>query len=177
MPKVNQSAEFSSRLKLLFWAAFSLLLGLGMIFFPYRLFGILMTLLPWALLLAGVKNLVDFVQLYRRNKKFLLKLSGAVLLLVSGALLLKFIHWRDVVLWYIFVGYLIISAYIIMRPAWQPGLEKQIFSRTAGALTVWGFAVLLLFMPRSGLSEALLLLGVFTVGWGMFQLLLPPAER
>ena len=91
--------------------------------------------------------------------------------------LFRWAEWRDGVLWYIFVGYLIFSAYLNMRPAWLPGVEKHAFARYAGGLTVWGFAVLLLFMPRSGLSDALQLLGIFTVAWGLYQLFLPPCRE
>lgn len=177
MLKVTQSAEFSSRLKLLISAVVSLGLGLGMIFFPYRLFGILMTLLPWVLLLSAAGKFAEFIKLRQQRKKYFVQLVFSILLTAAGAMLLYFTHWRDIVLWYIFAGYLFVSAYITMRPVWQPGVEKQIFARSLGALTVWGFALLLLFMPRSGLSEALQLLGIFTAAWGVFQLLLPPVEH
>ena len=177
MLKVTQSAEFASRLKLLFSAVVSLGLGIGMIFLPYRLFGILMTVLPWVLLLSGAVKFANFIKLRQQRKKYFMQLVFSILLVIAGVLLLKFTHWRDVVLWYIFTGYLFVSAYITMRPIWQPGVEKQIFTRLLGALTVWGFVLLLLFMPRSGLSEALQLLGIFTAAWGVYQLLLPQVEH
>ena len=71
----------------------------------------------------------------------------------------------------------LLSAYANMRPAWRPGLERHVFARYAGGIIVCGFAMLLLFMPRSGLSDALQLLGVFSAAWGIYQLLLPPCRE
>ena len=82
-------------------------------------------------------------------------------------------QWRDVILWYLFIVYLVYSAYQLWQPVRARGVAKQIFWRSLGGLTAAGFAVMLLLKPRSGLSEALMLLGGFLICWGTFQLLLP----
>ena len=174
----SKTFSMSLRFQLMFLAAFSLALGIGLVIWPFIFFGCMVMALPWGLLavalliwLAGLRGISDW-----RRKKRLPSLIGGSLFLIGGLLLLHFSHWRDMVLWYIFAAYLIFSAYCMLRPAWLPGVEKQSFARWIGALTVWGFVVLLLFMPRSGLSDALQLLGVFTAGWGAYQLLLPPHQ-
>lgn len=170
------TATFNHRLLLLFWACFSLLLGLGFIFYSFVVFGYLVTLLPWILSAAGAGLFLSGVPRKSAGQKYFRFALGTVIL-CCGAALFRWAEWRDGVLWYIFVGYLIFSAYLNMRPAWLPGVEKHAFARYAGGLTVWGFAVLLLFMPRSGLSDALQLLGIFTVAWGLYQLFLPPCRE
>ena len=166
------------RWQLLFWAVFSLLLGLGFIFYGFVVFGYLTVILPW--LLTGCGLLCWFRGVMsRKNKRshaYTAIVAGAVIF-CCGIILFKWAQLRDGVLWYIFVLYLIFSAYFTMRPAWRPGLEKYAFSRWLGGLTVWGFAVLLLLMPRSGLSDALQLLGIFSAAWGVYQIMLPPVRE
>ena len=166
----------SWRLQLIFWAAFSLLQGLGLTVMPFVVFGYLLAALPWGLIVLGCWLLLAGFHNRSRRQKHLPELFVGAAVGAAGVLLIYWVHWRDVVLWYLFVGYLIVSAYCTVRPAWQTGVERQVFARWIGALTVWGFAALLLFMPRSGLSDALQLLGIFTVGWGVFQIAMPPHQ-
>ena len=175
-----QSAEnFTSgcRFKLAVWALATLLLGLAMLFYPYVVFGYLVESLPWVILFSGAFFGVKALALKRRRKKYLPSMIAAVVLLGGGAALFWQPVWRDTVLWYVFAGYLIISGWQNLRPTRLPGVEKQTVSRYAGALAVWLMALLMLLKPRSGLSEALLLLSVFFISWGAFQLLLPPPRE
>lgn len=169
------SANFQHRLQLLFWAVFSLLLGVGFIFSGFVVFGYLVAVLPWVLSTAGAILVISGIP--RKSKHRYMRIIPGAIILCAGLALFRWAHWRDSVLWYIFVLYLVISAYVNMRPAWHPGLEKHAFARYMGGLTVWGFAALLLFMPRSGLSDALTLLGIFTVAWGIYQTALPPCRE
>ena len=170
------TTKFNNRLQLLFWACFSLLLGLGFIFRGFAVFGYLIAILPWFLSIAGAVWAISAILRKSGKNKYLPMLAGA-LIFCCGLILFYRVQWRDVVLWYIFAGYLFLSAYLNMRPAWRPGLEKHAFARYSGGLTVCVFAVLLLFMPRSGLSDALQLLGIFTAAWGIYQLALPPCRE
>ena len=163
------------RRQLLFWAVFSLLLGFGFLFFRFVIFGYLSMLLPWALCLVGAGLIFNGIP--RKSKRRYIKIAAGILIAALGGVLFYWARWRDSVLWYIFVLYLLISAYNNMRPAWLPGVEKHVFARCAGGLTVWGFAALLLLMPRSGLSDALQLFGIFSAAWGMYQILLPPGRE
>lgn len=165
----------NQRMQLVFWAIFSLLLGASFIFYGFVVFGWLVTVLPWALSISGIVLLLSGVPRKSRRRYFKIVL-GAVIF-CGGAALFRWAEWRDGVLWYIFVGYLILSAYQTMRAARLPGVERHAFARYIGGVTVWGFSALLLFMPRSGLSDALQLLGAFAAAWGVYQLLLPPPDR
>ncbi|MBR2356395.1 MAG: hypothetical protein IKA65_00025 [Lentisphaeria bacterium] len=169
------TATFNDRLQLLFWACFSLLLGLGFIFYGFVVFGYLVAALPWILSVAG--GLIFLSGILRKSRRGYFKIVLGAVIFCCGIALFRWPEWRDGVLWYIFTAYLAISAYINMRPAWRRGVEKHVFARYAGGLTVWGFAALLLFMPRSGLSDALQLLGFFAAAWGVYQLLLPPGRE
>ena len=166
---------FACRFKLLLWAAFLLALGLGLIFYSFTVFSYMVFLLPWALTAGGIllwtAGVID-----KRHRNYRKIISGAVIF-CGGIVLFRWSEWRDAALWYIFAGYLIISAWHTFRPVLMRGVERQPFARTIGALTVWSFAGLMLFMPRSGLSDALTLLGIFTAAWGAFQLLLPPVRE
>lgn len=169
------TAIFPHRLQLLFWACFSLLLGVGFIFYSFVVFGYLVAALPWVLSICGAGLFISGA-LHKGHRRYTKIISGA-LIFCGGLVLFHWGHWRDTVLWYIFVVYLLLSAYANMRPAWRPGLERHVFARYAGGIIVCGFAMLLLFMPRSGLSDALQLLGVFSAAWGIYQLLLPPCRE
>ena len=169
------SANFQHRLQLLFCALFSLGLGLGFIFSEFAVFAYLVMLLPWLLSISGILLVISAV--WRKRKHRSIKIASAAVLIAAGIVLFRWAYLRDPMLWYFFVLYLIVSAYINMRPAWHPGLEKHAFARYVGGVTVWGFAALLLFMPRSGLSDALTLLGCFTAAWGVYQILLPPCRE
>lgn len=170
------TTKFNYRWQLLLWACFSLLLGLGFIFSGFAVFGYLVAALPWILSLTGAFLAISNISRKPGKWKYFLIISGTVICL-GGTALFYWVQLRDVVLWYIFAGYLFLSAYLNMLPAWRPGLEKHAFARCVGGFTVWGFAALLLFMPRSGLSDALQLLGIFTAAWGMYQLALPPCRE
>lgn len=165
------------RFKLTAWAVVTLLLGAVMFFYPYIVFGYLVTALPWALLGGGVFCGLKTAALRRRRKKYFRSGWLAAVLLGAGGVLLWQTVWVDTVLWYIFALYLLISGWQNLRPVWIPGLEKQIWWRYAGSLTVWGFVLLMLLKPRSGLSEALMMLSLFFISWGIFQLLLPPPQE
>ena len=168
------TATFNHRLLLLFWACFSLLLGLVFIFYGFIVFGWLVTVLPWVLSISGIVLLLSGIP--RKSRRRYFKIVTGAVIFCCGAALFRWAEWRDGVLWYIFVGYLLLSAYQTMRAARLPGVERHAFARYIGGVTVWGFAALLLFMPRSGLSDALQLLGVFAAAWGLYQLLLPANE-
>lgn len=173
----EQIFKKSYRIKLAVWAATTLILGLGMLIWPFVVFRLLIVMLP-ALLIAGWLITAAWAwqcKANRRPHRRYWVLSGVLLL--SGILLYNFMQWRDVVLWYGFAAYLIISGWQNMRPVWRRGVEMQPVWRLLGALTVWAFAALMLCMPSSGLSEALRLLGVFTFSWGAFQLLIPPPQE
>lgn len=168
--------DFTRRIQLIFWAVFSLLLGVGFIFCGFVVFGYLVAALPWALSAAGLLLWFRSILPRRRRKNYAGTVLGAVVF-CCGIVLFRWAYLRDAFLWYIFVAYLIISAYVNMRPAWNRGVEKYVLARYIGGLTVWGFSALLLFMPRSGLSDALQILGVFSAAWGIYQLLLPPVRE
>ena len=172
------STKSNHRLQLLAGGCFSLLLGLGFIFYGFVVFGYLTVILPWLLTIGGLWCWGSGVisRKNKRNRAYTVIIAGAVIF-CGGIVLFKWAHLRDGALWYIFVGYLIVSAYFTMLPAWRPGLEKHAFARCMGGLTVWGFAALLLLMPRSGLSDALQLLGIFSAAWGVYQLSLPPCRE
>ena len=167
----------SCRIKLAIWALVTLLLGLAMLFYPYVVFGYLVESLPWAILIAGGVFATKAWTLKRRRKKYFPNMFAAVVLLGGSAAVFWQPSWRDTVLWYVFAGYLIISAWQTLRPTRLPGVEKQTVIRYAGALAVWLMALLMLLKPRSGLSDALLLLSVFLISWGAYQLLLPPPRE
>ena len=167
---------FTQRIQLIFWAVLSLLLGVGFICCGFVVFGYLVAVLPWALSAAGLLLWFRSILPRRGRKNYTGIVLGAVIF-CCGIALFRWAYLRDAFLWYIFVVYLIISAYINMRPAWRRGLEKYVIARYIGGLTVWGFSALLLFMPRSGLSDALQILGVFSAAWGVYQLLLPPVRE
>ena len=169
------SANFQHRLQLLFCALFSLGLGLGFIFSEFAVFAYLVMLLPWLLSIGGILLWISGIQ--RKSKRNYVKIVLGAIIFCIGIALFRWAYLRDPMLWYFFVLYLVVSAYINMRPAWHPGLEKHAFARYIGGVTVWGFAALLLFMPRSGLSDALTLLGCFTAAWGVYQILLPPCRE
>ena len=164
----------SYRIKLAVWAALTLLMGLGMLIWPFVIFRALMSLLPAVLVVSGITAAGWAWQCRQKRRPHRRYWLLAAALLIAGILLFNFMQWRDVVLWYGFAVYLMLSGWQNMRPVWQRGVEMQPVWRLLGALTVWAFAALMLCMPSSGLSEALRLLGVFTVSWGAFQLLLPP---
>ena len=165
------------RLKLTLGAAIALLLGGGMFFYPYVIFGYLVGVLPWCLLVLGAFFALNALRCRQRRKSYFPAALLALILLGDGALLLWRPAWCDTALWYIFAGYLLVSAWQVLLPARKPGVEKQTLWRYAGAISVWGFVALMLCKPRSGLSEALMLLGVFLVCWGIFQLLLPSPQE
>ena len=171
----DSKITFAFRFKLLLLAAFSLVLGLGLVFYSFTVFGYMIFLLPWVLTAAGILLWLAGV-LDKRRRNYRKIISGSIIF-CSGIVLFRWPEWRDAALWYIFAGYLIISARHTFQPVLMRGVEKQPFIRAIGALTVWGFAGLMLFMPRSGLSDALTLLGIFTAAWGAFQLLLPPVRE
>ena len=177
MNQTGKKFTANYQLKVIFRAIFILLLGLGMIFWPYRLFGLLVMILPWAAALCGLMALGKVVQLRKKRQKYYLPLLLAVVLLSGGGVLYWRPGWCDVVLWYVFAGGLFASACYVMQPVWMRGVERQIIWRLAGGMLAVGLAVLMLLKPRSGLSDALLLLGIFSVGWGFFQLLLPPPRE
>ena len=173
----EQIFKKSYRIKLALWAISTLILGLGMLIWPFVVFRLLIVILP-ALLIAGWLITAAWAWQCKSNRRPHRRYWGlSVILLISGILLYNFLQWRDVVLWYGFAAYLAISGWQNMRPVWQRGVEMQPVWRMLGALTVWAFAALMLCMPSSGLSEALRLLGVFTVSWGAFQLLIPPPQE
>ena len=177
MSQTGKTITSNYQLKVFFMAVFTLLLGGGMIFYPYRLFGMLVMILPWAAALGGFIALGSALQRRYKRKKYILQLFWAVLLLTGCAALYRFPGWCDAVLWYIFAGFLFASAWRIMQPVRMRGVERQIIWRLAGGVLATGLAVLMLLKPRSGLSDALMLLGFFSVGWGFFQLLLPPPRE
>ena len=173
----EQIFKKSYRIKLAIWAIATLLLGLGMLIWPFVTFRLLITLLPVVLIAAGVLTAMWAFQRRRNRRPYRRYWLLSAALLTGGTLLWIFLQWRDVALWYGFAVYLAVSGWQNMRPVWQRGVEMQPFWRILGALTVWAFAALMLYMPSSGLSEALRLLGVFTVSWGTFQLLIPPPQE
>ena len=173
----EQIFKKSYRIKLVIWAALTLFLGLGMLVWPFVVFRMLMSLLPAVLTVSGIIAAGWAFQCRRNRRPHRRYWLLAGVMLIAGILLWNFMQWRDVVLWYGFAAYLAVSGWQNMRPVWQRGVEMQPVWRMLGALTVWAFAALMLCMPSSGLSEALRLLGVFTVSWGAFQLLIPPPQE
>lgn len=169
----NSVFTFSYRFRMLAWAVVALLLGAAMLLIPYRTYGITVMLLPW-----GMTAAVIWRQLLMMNRKKRSKLIYLNLLLLAVPITLWFKPmWCDAALWYCLLLYLVLSGYHTLRPTWAKALEKQSLWRYLGVLTAWGFAVLLLLRPRSALSDALTLLGFFMIGWGLFQLLLPPPRE
>ncbi len=155
-------------------ALLTILLGLGMIFFPFRLFSYLVSFLPWGLLLSGAWCIVCARGKKRQRTSRIKWLFLAIILLADGLILYYQTQWRDIVLWYLLAFYWFFSAWQLLQPIWHRGVEKQTLARCLGVLPVFTLALLMLFRPRSGLSDALTLQGIFAVGWGLFQLLLPP---
>ncbi len=156
-------------------AALTLLLGAGLLYRPYWVFAWLVALLPPVLLSAGVwlVALGALADRRERGKRRRLLLAGLVLLASGGGLWFE-PSWRDAVLWYCFAGWLFYTAFLTIRPALARGVERQVFWRWGGGLAALGLGILMLWKPRSGLSDALLLLGGFALAWGVFQLALPP---
>lgn len=170
--------SFKYQLNNIIAASAALLLGLGMFFFPYRVFGGLVAILPYGLIFAALIGIVSGARLKRnRSKRYIPVMAAALAVGILGIVLLSQKHWCDSVLWYIFMLYLVFSAYRLLQPAWQRGLETQKIWRYLSALTVWGFALLMLFKPQSGLSDALTILSIFLIAWALFQLLLPPPQE
>ena len=164
---------FAYRSRMICHALLGIVFGAGMIFLPYWLFGVMMFLLPYGVWAAGLWQIVKALKLHSQRKNYVrILLCGLLLVAGAGLVFWKF-QWRDIILWYLFTLYLLYSAYQVWRPVRARGVAKQIFWRSLGSLTAAGFAVLLLLKPRSGLSEALTLLGGFLIAWGIFQLLLP----
>ena len=145
-----------------------------MLLTPFYTYGVMVTLLPFALLGSGVWLLLRNVMTRpRRVKRAIIDL----LLIIYCCILWIKPAWCDKTLWYCFMLYFVISGYQTLRPVWAKALERQSFWRHLGSLTVWGFALLMLLHPRSALSEALTLLGAFLISWGVFQLLLPSPKE
>ena len=72
------TATFNDRLQLLFWACFSLLLGLGFIFYGFVVFGYLVAALPWILSVAG--GLIFLSGILRKSRRGYFKIvPGAVI--------------------------------------------------------------------------------------------------
>jgi uncharacterized membrane protein HdeD (DUF308 family) len=145
-----------------------------LILLPRRVFALMCWLLPCVCVPCGLWNMFRAFQLPRKERwrRFGKFVAGAILL-ASGILLWVFFQWRTLVMWYVMVLYLAVSAWQNLRPVWARAVEKQIFWRVLGSITVLGFAVVMLRMPGSMLNTALMILGCFMIAWGMFQLLLP----
>ena len=116
------SANFQHRLQLLFCALFSLGLGLGFIFSEFAVFAYLVMLLPWLLSISGILLVISAV--WRKRKHRSIKIASAAVLIAAGIVLFRWAYLRDPMLWYFFVLYLVVSAYINMRPAWHPGWKN-----------------------------------------------------
>lgn len=152
------------------WGGLWLLLGAGLLFKPFLVFGCLMKLLPWSLLAVGVITaLLGFMS---RPVSRVRAIIGIVLTL-DGFVLLFESQWCDVVLWYGFALLLLWTAWDTLRWIFRPGTARQTFWRLAGGGVALAFGLLMLWKPRSGLSEALELLGIFALAWGVFLLALP----
>jgi len=150
--------------------AILLLLGGGLLIKPFVVFGYLVKFLPWVLLAVGA--VLAFAGFTGRPIRRVRAVIGIVLV-VDGFVLLFESRWRDVVLWYGFALLLLFTGWDTLRLAFRPGTARQTFWRLAGGGVALAFGALMLWKPRSGLSDALTLLGIFAVAWGIFLLALP----
>ena len=169
--------SFAYRFRMGCQALAGIIAGIFMLLSPYRFFGLMMWLLPYIVWAIGLYYLAVALRLRDRLRKYMKELIMSLLIISSAGLVFWKIQWRDVLLWYFMAFYVFYSAYQLWRPVRARGIDKQQFWRWLGGLTAGGFGFFLLFMPRSGLAEALRILGGFLICWGFYQLLLPPPRE
>ena len=159
------------------WSLGFLLLGTALLLWPFKIFGMLMQVMPWGILAVAAWSIIYALKQKSRRKAWLGRLLAGLILLAVGSVALCKMEWRDVFLWYCFAGILAFSAWQVVKILRMRLSNKHSLWRYLGALTVWGMVILMLFKPQSGLSDALALLGVFSIAWGVFMLLLPSPEE
>jgi uncharacterized membrane protein HdeD (DUF308 family) len=173
----NRIFTLAYKFETMLWAIGTVLAGVGLLLCPFMLFGLLLEIMPWLMLLIGIWQIFSAWDQKKRRKSYLAKGFAGGVLLIFAILMFCKLEWRDVVLWYCFALLLVISGWHCFMPLRVRAWNRLALWRYLGVFTVWGFACLMLFKPRSGLSDALSLLGVFAAAWGVFQLLLPPPEE
>lgn len=169
--------SFAYRFRMGVYALLGIISGILMVLFPYQFFGLMMWFLPYVVWIIGLYFLAIALRLRSRLRRYMRELVISLLIISSAGLVFWKIQWRDVLLWYLMTSYVFYSAYQVWLPVRARGVKKQQFWRWLGGLTAAGFGVFLIFMPRSGLSEAVRIAGGFLIAWGVYQLLLPaPVE-
>ena len=151
-----------------------LLFGAALLIRPFWVFGWLVQLFPWLLTVSGA--LCAAGALTRKPFGKIQMVAGAVGIGL-GVWLFRAPVWRDRVLWYVLAALLLWSGAVMLSGAFRPAVARQTFARVLGGGTAAVFALLMFFKPRSGLSDALTLIGLFTLAWGVYLAALPRRQE